>query len=72
MEHYGLNLDSQEKMRGFDEIMEQVWRETKTVGNCGYSRAELEARESDISPDAPCPCGSGKRYRQCCGRKQGR
>ena len=72
MEHYGLNLDSQEKMRGFDEIMEQVWRETKTVGNCGYSRAELEAREAYISPDAPCPCGSGKRYRQCCGRKQGR
>lgn len=69
MEHFGLNLDSQEKMNGFDEIMEQVWRETRTVGGCGYSRAELDAKTARIDPDAPCPCGSGKRYRQCCGRK---
>lgn len=69
MEHFGLNLDSQEKMKGFDEIMEQVWKETRTVGNCGYNRVELDARTARIAPDAPCPCGSGKRYRQCCGRK---
>lgn len=69
MEHFDLNLDSQEKMDGFDEIMEQVWKETRTVGNCGFSRAEMDARTAHIDPDAPCPCGSGKRYRQCCGRK---
>ena len=69
MEHFGLNLDSQEKMNGFDEIMEQVWKETRTVGNCGCNRVELDAKTARIDPDAPCPCGSGKRYRQCCGRK---
>ena len=69
MEHFGLNLDSQEKMNGFDEIMEQVWKETRTVGNCGYNRVELDSKTARIDPDAPCPCGSGKRYRQCCGRK---
>ena len=69
MEHFGLNLDSQEKMNGFDEIMEQVWKETRTVGSCGYNRVELDAKTARIDPDAPCPCGSGKRYRQCCGRK---
>ena len=69
MEHFGLNLDSQEKMNGFDEIMEQVWKETRTVGNCGYHRGERDAKTARIDPDAPCPCGSGKRYRQCCGRK---
>lgn len=26
--------------------------------------------EQEIKPDAFCPCGSGKRYRQCCGRKK--
>ena len=26
--------------------------------------------EPKIDPDAFCPCGSGKRYRQCCGRKK--
>lgn len=28
----------------------------------------LISREPD--PDDSCPCGSGKRYRQCCGRKK--
>ena len=69
MEHFGLNLDTREKMNGFDEIMEQVWKETRTVGNGGYNRVELDAKTARIDPDAPCPCGSGKRYRQCCGRK---
>lgn len=68
MEHYGLNLDSQEKMDGFDGIMERVWRDTRAIGRCGYTRTELEAQTARIDPNAPCPCGSGKRYRQCCGR----
>ncbi|MEQ3404529.1 SEC-C metal-binding domain-containing protein [Dorea formicigenerans] len=21
-------------------------------------------------PNDPCPCGSGKKYKKCCGRKQ--
>ena len=49
--------------------MEQVWKETRTVGSCGYNRVELDSKTARIDPDAPCPCGSGKRYRQCCGRK---
>lgn len=26
---------------------------------------------SKIYPNAPCPCGSGKKYKHCCGRKKG-
>lgn len=69
MEHYDLTLDSQEKMDGFDGIMEQVWKSTRTVGNCGHTRTEMDAITAHVAPNAPCPCGSGKRYRQCCGRK---
>ena len=25
--------------------------------------------EAEISRNAACPCGSGKRYKRCCGRK---
>ena len=29
-----------------------------------------QKRESDkVYPNDPCPCGSGKKYKQCCGRK---
>lgn len=71
MEEFDLTLDSQEKMDGFDGIMEQVWKDTRTAGNCGFSRVEMDAKTFRVAPDSPCPCGSGKRYRQCCGRKQG-
>ena len=25
-------------------------------------------KEEKIYPNDPCPCGSGKKYKQCCGR----
>lgn len=30
-----------------------------------------EARKVKIYPNDPCPCGSGKKYKKCCGRKGG-
>lgn len=46
-------------------------------GNVIEKRGFLQKSESTpkldpvrIDPDASCPCGSGKRYRQCCGRKK--
>ena len=26
-------------------------------------------KEAKIYPNDPCPCGSGKKYKKCCGRK---
>ena len=26
-------------------------------------------KEAKVYPNDPCPCGSGKKYKQCCGRK---
>ncbi len=34
------------------------------------AKAEPKKRKNEkIYPNAPCPCGSGKKYKQCCGRK---
>ncbi|MBP8625707.1 MAG: preprotein translocase subunit SecA [Syntrophorhabdales bacterium] len=30
------------------------------------------AQKEKISRNAPCPCGSGKKYKRCCGRQEGR
>jgi len=27
-----------------------------------------EGKSKETSPNAPCPCGSGKKYKRCCGR----
>ncbi len=30
---------------------------------------ELKGMGFDVAPNDPCPCGSGKKYKKCCGRK---
>ncbi|GLC82563.1 preprotein translocase subunit SecA [Lacrimispora brassicae] len=32
-------------------------------------KAPVKKIESKVYPNDPCPCGSGKKYKQCCGRK---
>lgn len=34
------------------------------------ARAPKKREEQKIYPNSPCPCGSGKKYKQCCGRKR--
>ena len=29
----------------------------------------VQRKEDKVYPNDPCPCGSGKKYKQCCGRK---
>ena len=35
-----------------------------------YKRSKIRSVEKDVkvSRNAPCPCGSGKKYKNCCGR----
>jgi hypothetical protein len=28
----------------------------------------IRGEEKQVQPNAPCPCGSGKKYKKCCGR----
>ncbi|WP_394523229.1 preprotein translocase subunit SecA [Lacrimispora sp. JR3] len=32
-------------------------------------KAPVKKMEAKVYPNDPCPCGSGKKYKQCCGRK---
>ena len=32
-------------------------------------KGPVRRAEQKVYPNAPCPCGSGKNYKQCCGRK---
>ena len=32
----------------------------------------VQRKEDKVYPNDPCPCGSGKKYKQCCGRKTAR
>ena len=47
---------------------EQVAKVTGTNKDDSASNAPKKRSKAKIYPNAPCPCGSGKKYKQCCGR----
>ena len=50
---------------------EEVAKVTGTNKDDSAVRAPKKREEKKIYPNDPCPCGSGKKYKQCCGRKKG-
>ena len=48
---------------------EQVAKVTGTNKDDSAVRAPKKRADKKVYPNDPCPCGSGKKYKQCCGRK---
>ena len=48
---------------------EQVAKVTGTNKDDTAVRGPKKRAEKKVYPNDPCPCGSGKKYKQCCGRK---
>ncbi len=48
---------------------EEVAKVTGTNKDESGPRAPKKRTADKIYPNDPCPCGSGKKYKQCCGRK---
>jgi len=48
---------------------EQVAKVTGTNKDDSAVRAPKKREDKKVYPNDPCPCGSGKKYKQCCGRK---
>ena len=44
-----------------EEKRKELYREQK--------QSQTVRKEAKIYPNDPCPCGSGKKYKKCCGRK---
>ena len=50
------------------EEREQVAKVTGTNKDDSGVKAPVRRNAPKIQPNDPCPCGSGKKYKQCCGR----
>ena len=48
---------------------EQVAQVTGTNKDDSGPKKPVQRVEKKVYPNDPCPCGSGKKYKQCCGRK---
>ena len=47
---------------------EQVAQVTGTNKDDTVAKGPVKRESEKIYPNSPCPCGSGKKYKQCCGR----
>ena len=48
---------------------EQVAEVTGTNKDNSLGKTPMKREVAKVYPNDPCPCGSGKKYKQCCGRK---
>ena len=48
---------------------EQVAKVTGTNKDDSVARGPKKRENAKVYPNDPCPCGSGKKYKVCCGRK---
>ena len=48
---------------------EQVAKVTGTNKDDSAAKVPMKREVAKVYPNDPCPCGSGKKYKQCCGRK---
>ncbi|MBR6232115.1 MAG: SEC-C domain-containing protein, partial [Alphaproteobacteria bacterium] len=56
---------------GFSELRLKQTEQTEMASDTDISEEKdqpLSTAEENISRNAPCPCGSGKKYKHCCGR----
>ena len=49
---------------------EQVAKVTGTNKDDSAANAPKKRSSAKVYPNDPCPCGSGKKYKQCCGKKK--
>lgn len=83
LEENGFHMDADTRA-DLCEVLTAAIPNTRMLRLRGFTPAEIgeakgkqnakvvslaERRRIRIAPGDPCPCGSGKRYRDCCGRK---
>lgn len=73
---YGVGFYDAESEKTFNMVCRYMEYNTRKWLNRGFTDKEIEVKESNkgavknkkIGRNDPCPCGSGKKYKKCCGR----
>lgn len=78
----GVKFEGMGQVEGFVQLIMDVQNNTRLWSNYGHTPSELFAADKSnliplparpasvakIGRNDPCPCGSGKKYKHCCGR----
>lgn len=72
----GCSLDRKKKFDKADQMLKKISNRTRKWDYNGHTSMELNRGivefpiEKRVYPNDPCPCGSGKKFKQCCGKKK--
>ena len=61
---FHIRLQPQEEVK-----REEVAKVTGTNKDETVKKGPVKKKDAKVYPNDPCPCGSGKKYKNCCGRK---
>jgi preprotein translocase subunit SecA len=52
------------------EVRKNIERKevAKPIANSGEKSTGVVKKDKKVGRNDPCPCGSGKKYKQCCGK----
>lgn len=72
----GVRFRTETEFNNFAILLENIRAATRFWGMRGHTGTEAAGfaakkapvRVIKVGPNAPCPCGSGKKYKKCCGR----
>ncbi|MGF0031478.1 IS1096 element passenger TnpR family protein [Bariatricus sp. SGI.154] len=78
LRQFGESVSRRKQVKTIEKKMRKLLNHTRTVVCRGYTRAELCNRDRKTGfsivgktyPNDPCPCGSGMKYKHCCGKKK--
>ena len=77
MEHHHVTLKNNKAVKTFAKVSQNLINHTRLQSNRGHTPMEsfsLHAHQETAPPgpktgrNQPCPCGSGKKYKHCCGK----
>lgn len=78
IDEFNVNFDDMNDANNFMKLYVDWHNHTRVWSNRGYTPAELSALiknqsceqggQNKVGRNDPCPCGSGKKYKKCCGR----
>ena len=63
---YSITGEKAENVRNKYEKLQPLVKNTEGMDNV----ISFESAKKKVYPNSPCPCGSGKKYKFCCGRKK--
>jgi hypothetical protein len=76
LESVGIRFNNLKEVKKASELITQMYNHTRVWGNNGWTPDELRKNnppgaagaKRKVGRNEPCPCGSGKKYKNCCGK----